>query len=140
MGHPAARYDRSMSAERFVTQFAGKLRARATDLRAYGASDAAQCCERVAQELEDDFRSWWLQSLTVAEAAAESGYSEERLREMTREGTIPHVKGEGARGHLEIARCDLPRRPASPKRDPSVTKLAGRLLGPERQATLRGRR
>jgi hypothetical protein len=127
-----------MSAERFVTQFSAKLRA--TDLRAYGGSDAAQCCERIAQELEDDFRSWWLQSLTVAEAAAESGYSEERLREMTREGTIPSTKGEGVRGHVTIARCDLPRRPATPKSDPAITGIADRLLGPKRQPALRRHR
>jgi hypothetical protein len=100
-----------MSADRFVGDFLAKLRAKCAELRAYGASDSAQACEQVAVELEADWHAWWLAGLTVGEAAAESGYSEERLREMARDGTLPHRKGDGTRGHLTISRSDLPRRP-----------------------------
>jgi hypothetical protein len=128
-----------VSADRFVAQFAAGLRGKASDFRIYGATDTAQAFERIAQELEDAFRSWWLESLTVAEAAAESGYSEERLREMAREGLLPHAKGDGSRGHLRIARCDLPRRPVAHGRAPTLSGIAERLLGPKRPHVLRGR-
>lgn len=124
-----------MSADRFVGDFLAKLRAKSADLRAYGASAPAQACEQVATELEADWRAWWLAGLTVSEAATESGYSEERLREMARDGTLPHEKGEGSRGHLTIARRDLPRRP-KPTPAP-VSSLEQRLLHPRPQAPLR---
>jgi hypothetical protein len=124
-----------MSANRFVVDFLAKLRAKSAELRAYGASDSAQACEHVAAELEADWRAWWLAGLTVAEAAAESGYSEERLREMARDGTLPHRKGDGSRGHLTIARRDLPRRP---RLGPApVSSLEQRLLHPRPPAPLR---
>lgn len=97
--------------DRFVEGLLAKLRAKSADLRACGAPDAAQAFAYVATEVEADWRAWWLAGLTVSEAAEESGYSEERLREMAREGTLPHQKGDGTRGHLSIARRDLPRRP-----------------------------
>lgn len=119
-----------MGADQFVGEFVAKLRAKAVELRAYGAPDPAQTSERVAQDLEDSFRAWWLAELTVSEAATESGYSEERLREMARDGTLPHRKGQGERGHVVIARCDLPRRPKPP--ESTVSSLEARLLKPRK--------
>lgn len=113
-------------ADHFVADFVAKLRAKATDLAAY-APDPARTCEKVATDLEADFRAWWLAGLTVGEAAKESGYSEERLREMARDGILPHHKTEGTKGHLSIARCDLPRRPKPP--ESTVASLEARLLG-----------
>jgi hypothetical protein len=100
-----------VSADQFVADFVARLRGKAGDLRAYGAEGQAAACDRNAQHLEDEWRAWWLADLTVAQAAAESGYSEERLREMTRDGALPHKKGDGPKGQLLIARRDLPRRP-----------------------------
>lgn len=118
-----------MSTEGFVGDFATRLRAKGAELREYGASEAGQACERIALDLEEAFRTWWLARLTVSEAAAESGYSEERLREMAREGSLPHGKGEGSRGHLTLARCDLPRRPKS-RAPASLLALEERLMAP----------
>jgi hypothetical protein len=117
---------RVVSPERFVGDFLAHVRAEAANLRGYGASDQAQAVERVAQHLEDRFRSWWLAELTVTDAARESGYSEERLRQMARNGDLPHTKGEGAKGHVLIARCDLPRRPTPPAA--RITSIEDRLL------------
>jgi hypothetical protein len=100
-----------MGPDQFVEAFVARLRSKAADLRAYGATDPAQTCDRNAQDLEESFQAWWLAELTVSEAAKESGYSEERLREMARTQEIPSRKGEGAKGHLTICRRDLPRRP-----------------------------
>jgi hypothetical protein len=115
-----------VSAERFVTDFVARLRARAADLRAYGAEGPAQTCERAAQDLESDFRTWWLAGLSVSEAAEESGYSEDGLREMVRDGKLPAEKGAGAKGHLLIPRCHLPRRPPPPAA--TVSSIEERLL------------
>jgi hypothetical protein len=119
-----------VSAERFVGAFVAKLRAKSAELEAYGASDPAKTCGQVAADLEADFRAWWLAELTVSEAARESGYSEERLREMARDGTLPHRKGEGERAHVMIARCDLPKRPKTP--EATVSTLEARLLRPRK--------
>ena len=116
-----------MSPEQFVGDFVAHARADAANLRDFGAADQARAVERVAQDLEERFRGWWLEELTVSQAAGESRYSEERLREMAREGTLPHKKGEGSRGHLTIARCNLPQRP---RHKDNHTSLEERLLRP----------
>jgi hypothetical protein len=125
-----------MSAEHFVTDFVRELKDKAADLRAYGAGDSAQTCEYVAETLEAKFRAWWLAQLTVSEAAQESGYSEERLREMAREGILPHQKGKGTRSHIGIARRDLPRRPR-PSMDSRTADITERLLYPPNSKVLR---
>ena len=117
-------------AETFVRYFVARLRTKCVELRDYGARDQARVCERIANDLEEQFRGWWLTQLAVSEAAEESGYSEERLREMAREGSLPHKRGDGTRGHITIARCDLPRRPKP--RHTSVEAIEKRLLGPRR--------
>jgi hypothetical protein len=123
--------ERWVSADRFIAGFVARLRAKAADLRAYGAMDPAVTCERNAQDLEEAFRAWWLAQLNVAEAADESGYSEERLREMARDGRLPHRKGEGSRGHITLARCDLPQRPKS-RLTPRIQAIEERLVTPPR--------
>jgi hypothetical protein len=123
-----------MTLEEFVGAFGASLRAKAAELQAYGALAAARTCERNAQDLEDSFRAWWLESLTIGEAAKESGYSEERLRHMARDGVLPHNKAEGSRGHITIARCNVPRRPKTPIA--AITPIEERLLG-KHKTTLR---
>jgi hypothetical protein len=124
-----------MTAEEFVGEFVAKLRAKAADLRSYGALAPAQTCERNAQDLEDSCRAWWLAALTVSEAARECGYSEERLRQMARGGELPHTKAEGSRGHIMIARRDLPRRPKALVA--GLTPLEERLLERHQRKSLR---
>lgn len=63
---------------------------------------------RVADELEIAWRAWREAELTLAAAAAESGYSRDRLRELIAEGRLP-ATGEGS--DLRVRRCDLPKRP-----------------------------
>jgi hypothetical protein len=116
-----------VSAEWFVEEFGLWLQTEATRLRAHGVSSNAQTCDYIRTELEARFRRWWLAQLTIGEAAKESGYSEERLREMTRDGSLPHQKSNGARGHTTVARCDLPKRP---KPATTVSSLEERLLRP----------
>ena len=95
--------------ELFVQAFVAQLRADAVFLEARGALEAAKTSTQVAADLEVGFRGWQLAQLTIAEAATESGYSQERLRELVRERKIP-VARDTPRGRLRIRRVDLPRR------------------------------
>lgn len=128
--------ERAKTPAEFVDRFVVAQKAKATELRACGAADQAQAIERSAQDLASAFREWWLSDLTVIEAAEESGYSEERLRQLARNREIPHKKNgaKGSKGHLMIARCDLPRRPKAPPAE--VSSLEDRLLrgAPARKA------
>lgn len=76
-----------------------------------GATAQAAVLRRVADELEAVWREWREAELTLGEAAAESGYSKDRLRELVAEGRLPAV---GAPGELRVRRADLPRRPGQP--------------------------
>lgn len=123
--HPRVRSD--VGTESFVRQFAAQLRSRADLLRTFGASEASSTCSHIAEELESSFRSWWLEELTITEAGRESGYSEERLRELVREAKLPAAIG-GSHGRQLVRRCDLPRRPAPRLVSADVDGLAQRLL------------
>jgi hypothetical protein len=114
--------------EEFIVEFLEHLRKQAAVLRSYGAEAQATTCERNAADLGERFRTWWLAELTVPEAAEESGYSETRLRDMAREGKLPHKKPGGENGHIIFARCNLPRRPKPQADDDDIASLADRLL------------
>ena len=86
-------------------------------LRRRGAPVQAEVLEGCARELDERVDSWLNELLSVADACAESRYSEDRLRELVREGRIPDQRDGGA-GRILIRRADLPRRPgASPPSD-----------------------
>jgi hypothetical protein len=89
------------------SDLAAAWRDRAGDLRPY-APAAAVAWERAADELDEALREAADESLTIGEAAAESGYSERRLRELIAAGQIPQA---GRRHAPRIRRGDLPRRP-----------------------------
>jgi hypothetical protein len=90
---------------------AASWRARAEQLRPY-APAAAEAFERAAAELEGALREASDEPLTLAEASAESGYSERRLRELVAAGEIPQA---GRKHAPRIRRGDLPRRPGGGK-------------------------
>lgn len=73
--------------------------------------DAEAVYSKVALELETALRQWRNEALTVAEAAAESGYSEETLRELVRDGPIPDSRPPASQGRITIKRKHLPRKP-----------------------------
>jgi hypothetical protein len=83
-------------------------KARAESFRAHGADAQARTLEHVAGELEDALREAGETELTLSEAAAESGYSERRLRELLAED--PQLNA-GRKGRPRIRREDLPRKP-----------------------------
>lgn len=114
-----------VSAGKFLETFVARVRAEAELLRAYGALEAAGAAVHVAEELEAGFKRWYLEALPIPEAAVESGYSEDRLRELVREGRVGDARAPGD-ARSRIRRCDLPRRAPDPVAD--VDELEIRLL------------
>jgi excisionase family DNA binding protein len=101
-------------------------------LRHRGADAQARALESCAEDLEAALRGWTTEELTIAEAAEESGYSADHLRELVRTGHLPDQRPQGSKGRMRISRSDLPRRPSAP--EPSsdlaiVDDLASELLG-----------
>lgn len=115
-----------MSAEHFVVEFLAAVRADAERLEDYGARDHADAVRRCADQLQERFQAWYLEALPIPTAAVESGYSEDRLRELVRDGHLADARAEGD-GRPRVRRCDLPRRPPEPLSD--VDRLEQRLLG-----------
>ncbi len=89
---------------------------------------ADRLLRRVAGELTAGWQEWQSEELPTAQAAAESGYSEARLRELVREGAIPDNRPPGSSGPILIRRSDLPRKPGPPAPS-AVDDLAERILG-----------
>jgi hypothetical protein len=118
-----------VSSKEFIDGFVAKVRAKSADLAKYGAEGHAQLCAQIASELESEFHEYWLTELPITEAAKESGYSEDRLRKMVRDNVLPHRKGGGTKGHLFIARKDLPKRPQA--QEPALSSVGERLLRPQ---------
>jgi len=83
-------------------------RHRASGLRRYGAEEQAITLLECAGELEQAWKLWQEEPLTLAEAAEESGYSPDHLGRRVREGKIPNA---GEPGSPRIARADLPIKP-----------------------------
>lgn len=105
-------------------------RDRAGELERY-APAAAAAFWTAAGELEEALQTRADEPLTLDEAAAESGYSKRRLRELVAEGTIPNA---GRKHAPRIRRGDLPMRPGAtstsrPEIGYDVDQDAGELAG-----------
>ena len=83
-------------------------RDRASQLERYGADSQAITLLECAADLEQTWRLWQEEPLTLDEAAEASGYSAEHLGRLVREGK---VRNAGRRGSPRIARADLPIKP-----------------------------
>lgn len=88
--------------------------------RALAAEGQARTFERCADELDAALTSVADEELTIAEAAAESGYSEEQLRRLVREEKLEAQPRAGPRGHIRIRRRNLPKRPKKRESSPST--------------------
>ena len=85
--------------------------------------------QRVASELEAAWHEWELEELSVAQAAAESGYSVDHLRQLVRDGKLPDNRPPGSQGEIRIPRRDLPRKPPGQRQTVSaVEDMAATLL------------
>lgn len=80
-------------------------RARAADLQQWGATEASKALDRAAEQLEEALRRQSDVVLTLGEAARETGYSDEHLGRLVREGKISNA---GQKNAPRIRRGDLP--------------------------------
>jgi hypothetical protein len=83
-------------------------RAEAERLRHYGAIGNATTLEAAAEQLDSALRADANVHLTIARAAAESGYSADHLERLLRDGRLPNV---GRKHAPRVRRVDLPRKP-----------------------------
>jgi len=102
-------------------------REKATELRRFGAEYQATTLECCADDLEETWRIWQEEPLTLEEAAGVSGYSYSSLEKRVRSGRIPNV---GKLGAPRVRRQDLPRKtPTRPfKLESGEPDLAGEIL------------
>ena len=91
-----------------VADLAAHWEADAEVLERRGDPRGATLCRQCAVELREAIRAEGNSSLTLSEAARESGYSEDHLRHKVAEGEIPNA---GRKGAPRIRKCDLPRKP-----------------------------
>ena len=85
-----------------------RWRASAEQLRTYGADAQATTLLRCAEELEQTWREWELEALTIEDAVAESGYTRSHLKRLLREQAI---RNSGIDGETRILRRHLPKKP-----------------------------
>ena len=89
------------------TTLSSRWRTLAGQMRSLGAVAQATTLEHCADELEETWREWELEALTLEEAAAESGYSYSSLQKRVSAGEIPNV---GEPRKPRVRRQDLPRK------------------------------
>lgn len=110
-------------------ELASRWRAEAHAYDRDGVAAHASLLRRVASELDAAWRAYAAEELSVAQAAAESGYSSDHLRELVRSGKLSGERAPGARTRIRIRRCDLPRKPTQAAA-PSAAEDLMRALGP----------
>ena len=93
--------------EERMMSLASEWRSEAEQFRIRGQKDGATLIDSMADDLEQAVEACWDEALTLREAAAESGYSEEHLGRLVRSGTIPNA---GRKGAPRIRRRDVPRK------------------------------
>lgn len=102
-------------------------------LRRRGAPRQADVLESAAEDLEDRLGEWLREPLTIPEAASESGYSEDYLRELVREGRLPDSRPPGSQRPISIRRTDLPRKVPEPDAEGPVREMADTIRASRRR-------
>jgi len=90
----------------WVREFVAEALAETAVLRMNGANDLASARDRVLQQLVEEANRWSDAELTVREAAAEAGVSEETVRRYVRSGRIPDLRERQGQQH-RVRRRDL---------------------------------
>lgn len=93
-----------------LKQLAEKWKEDACRLRMLEANGQAAALELAATELEAEIAKSESELLTITQAAATCGYTEEHLRRLVREGELP-AERNGTRGKIKVRRGDLPNKP-----------------------------
>ena len=103
-----------------------RWQSRAADMERWGCPVAARIWNAAADELEVFAREHALEELTLAQAAAESGYSVAHLGRMIKDRKVENA---GTKGAPLMRRDDLPKKPSRNRqlRD-GEPDLAGEIL------------
>jgi len=99
--------DRQSAMKAPLAELAEGWRDDAEVLRRCGHERTPTLCEAHAAELEEAWRAYLMEPLSIREAALESGYSESRLYSLVEGGTVENA---GKPGGPRIRRSDLPRK------------------------------
>ena len=101
-------HDRNLAGK--FRELAQEWRDRAEDFDQHGCEQVALTYGKVAEEVVRMLDGWDDEYLSVKQAAAESGYSEEYLRRLVRNGNIDARAKERSKGRTQVRRADLPTR------------------------------
>jgi len=121
MTRKSRRKTKPASVEGLPADWRGKAKA----LRRYGSETAALVLDLCAEDLETTIRDRDETTLSLVEAARESGYSREHLGRLVRDGKIPNA---GRLNAPRIARIHLPRKATPPAAPPLVRDAPRREL------------
>ncbi|MFC1660905.1 hypothetical protein ACFL3S_05550 [Gemmatimonadota bacterium] len=113
-------------------ELANEWREKAHELRKVGAEAQASTFEYCADELEHTWWTWCTEPLTVSEAAVESGYTEDHLRQLVRDKKLPDSRPPGSQGQIALRRCDLPRKARWERSGTPVEEMTEALLASRR--------
>src|SRR4051794_20883221 len=95
----------------FLERTIAELRSKAVELReSFGDDARARAIEWAVSQFERALNDHTEELLTLAEASARSGYSQDHLARLIRDGRIPNA---GRRGSPRVRAGDLPVRIAS---------------------------
>jgi excisionase family DNA binding protein len=92
------------------------------------SGEAAAAYRRASEELEFALKEWEDELLTIEQAAEESGYSEDHLRELVRESKLPAERADGKKSRIKLRRRDLPRKPGKRGISAPVQELVDHVL------------
>jgi len=93
----------------------------------YADARGAAVCRLHVAELREAVRAWHEEVLTLAQAALESGYTEDHLRHLVSDGEIANA---GRKGSPRIRRRELPiKKKRQRAAGPSPEKAAAVILG-----------
>ncbi len=110
-GEPERQHDPDRLLPRWVVEFAQQLRDEAERRRVLTPHDAlVSALPEIARQLEEHAQAHSLETISVAEAAAESGFSPDQLYRLIKSKRIEDVGTDGVR---RIRRADLPRKPSN---------------------------
>ncbi len=101
--------------QRSLDRLISRWRDEAERFEKHGCAEVANTYKILAGELERDLINCENELLSIKEAAAESGYSEETLRRRIRKGEIAADRSNGKKSHVKVRRGDLPTKPVRGK-------------------------
>ena len=112
-----------------VAELLQKWEDHAATMEQYSDARGAAVCRLHVAELKEAVRAEANTSLTLSEAARESGYSEDYLRHEVSDGKIPNA---GRKGSPRILKRDLPRKPRRMLTGASPEAVAAEILAGSR--------